>query len=172
MIESLGLKLKNSIKTIKIGEKDIEVIQYLPVKEKGSLIAITLQQSFDNGIYNPVRKEIFFDMNIVLMYADLGLTQEEKQMDLFDLYDILETNGIINQVIQQIPVSEYNMLLENFKEWEAKLEKYNLSVAGVVSSFIDNLPAQAQAAAEIVDNFDPEKYGEVVNFAKAIGAKI
>ena len=45
--------------------------------------------------------------------------------------------------------------------------KYNRSVVSLVQSLIHDLPSQAQAAMDIVNNFDKDKFQEVVNFAKA-----
>jgi hypothetical protein len=42
-----------------------------------------------------------------------------------------------------------------------------LSVSGLIQSFIQDLPAQAEAAMNIVNNFDKEKFQNVINFAKA-----
>ena len=45
--------------------------------------------------------------------------------------------------------------------------KYNRSIVSLVQSLINDLPSQAQAAMDIVNSFDKEKFQEVINFAKA-----
>ncbi|MBO7079189.1 MAG: hypothetical protein J6W64_05215 [Bacilli bacterium] len=47
------------------------------------------------------------------------------------------------------------------------LIRYRGTAAAVVNAFIQDLPRNAEIAKEIVDSFDPQKYQEVVEFAKA-----
>ena len=46
--------------------------------------------------------------------------------------------------------------------------KYSISAASLISKIIDDLPRNADAAQKIIDNFDKEKFKEVMNFVKAI----
>ena len=46
--------------------------------------------------------------------------------------------------------------------------KYTTTAASVVNKLINDLPSNAQAAANIVDNFDKTKFQEVINFAKSV----
>lgn len=167
---TLKLKVDDSTKKITIGDKEIEVKQYLNADEKYDLIMITLQECKEAGIYNAFKKEICFNLNLVYMYTNLSFTDKQKE-DKTKLYDILESNNVFNQVIEAIPADEYNQLLSYLQETEESLTRYNTSIAGIVSDVINNLPVNAQAAMDMVNTFDPQKYGEVVNFAKAIGVK-
>ena len=167
---SLKLKTKDEVKTINIGEKEIEVKQYLPAEDKYNLIMISLQQSKENGIYNDFKLDMFLHLNLVFMYTNLTFTDKQRE-NLPGLYDILETNGIINLVVKNIPEEELSNIYAAISEIKDSLVAYENSFAGVANNFITNLPENAQAAADIVDNFDPEKYSEVVNFAKAVGMR-
>jgi len=40
-----------------------------------------------------------------------------------------------------------------------------MSVAAIVQSLINDLPANAEAAAKIVESFDMNKYKQVIDFA-------
>ena len=157
---SLKLKIKDEIKTININDKEVEVKQYLTAEDKYDLIMISLQQAKENGIYNDFKLDMFLHLNIVFMYTNLTFTDKQRE-NLPNLYDILETNDIIEMVISAIPENEI----------KKSLITYENSVAGIVNNLITQLPANAQAAADIVDNFNPEKYNEVINFAKAIGMR-
>ena len=46
-------------------------------------------------------------------------------------------------------------------------ENYRHSAAALLQTFIQDMPKNAAAAAEIVNNFDKEKYKNVVDFAKS-----
>ena len=167
---SLKLKVKDEIKTININDKEVEVKQYLTAEDKYDLIMISLQQAKENGIYNDFKLDMFLHLNIVFMYTNLTFTDKQRE-NLPNLYDILETNDIIEMVISAIPENEIKIIYEEVNEIKHSLITYENSVAGIVNNLITQLPVNAQAAADIVDNFNPEKYNEVINFAKAIGMR-
>ena len=52
-------------------------------------------------------------------------------------------------------------------EVKEEIISYKRSVSSLIQSFINDLPKQAEAMKDIMDNFNPEKYQEVINFAKA-----
>ena len=53
-------------------------------------------------------------------------------------------------------------------ENEIKNEQtYNLSLASMIKTLVNDLPKNAQAAMDMVNSFDKEKYQEVIDFAKA-----
>jgi hypothetical protein len=168
---SLKLKVKDDIKTFSIEDKEIEVKQYLPIDEKFSIIMTSLQDSYQNGIFNELILEVCFNLNIIFYYTNINFTEKQKE-DSLKLYDILESNGIIDQVIENIPEIEYNYMIDMLDDIKENTFKYQKSIKGTVESIIEKLPENAQAVSEIVDNFDPEKYENVMNFAKGIGMKI
>ena len=167
---SLKLKVRDDIREIDLGDKKIEVKQYLPAEDKYDLIMITLQESKEEGVYNHFKMDMFFHLNMVFMYTNLQFTDKQKE-DLIKLYDVLESNGIINAVVSAIPEEEYNYLFDTMETVAKARSKYDNSFAGVLNNFMINMPINAAEANKIVENFDPEKYGEVINFAKAIGMR-
>ena len=167
---SLKLKVRDDIREIDLGDKKIEIKQYLPAEDKYDLIMITLQESKEEGVYNHFKMDMFFHLNMVFMYTNLQFTDKQKE-DLIKLYDMLESNGIINAVVAAIPEEEYNYLFDTMETVAKARSKYDNSFAGILNNFMINMPINAAEAAKIVDNFDPEKYGEVINFAKTIGMR-
>lgn len=163
---NMKLKTNESIKEVKIGETKIEVKQYLPVEEKYSFLNIVLQNSLENDIYHPVKVDMYFHLYLVYLYTNINFTDKQKE-DEGKLFDTLLTNGIIEGVITTMPEAEYNMLVNLLNQMIEKNEKYKTTFAGVVGKFINDLPAQADAAMKIVENFDPNKFQEVVAFAQA-----
>ena len=73
----------------------------------------------------------------------------------------------MDMIITAIPEEEYKMLYEYLMEESNKRMKAMRSAVGLIQSIIHDLPMQAQAAADIVNNFDKEKYLSVIDFAKA-----
>ena len=43
----------------------------------------------------------------------------------------------------------------------------NTSIAGIIYNLFKEMPANAEKLQDILNNFDPEKYQEVINFARA-----
>lgn len=161
-----SLKLKIKEETKKIENTDIEVLQYLPIEDKLDLIEVTLQKAREDRLYNPMKVDMFFHLNIIYLYTNITFTEKQRE-DEYKLYDILQTNGIIDQVINAMNENEYNLLLTKINEKMSDELTYNTTTAAVISKFIDDLPTNAEAAKKIVDNFDQTKYKAVIDFAQA-----
>ena len=70
-------------------------------------------------------------------------------------------------MIEVFNEEEYDDLVK-YIELQKRLEMtYNTTAAGVIYNLFKELPAQAENLKEIIDNFDPQKYQAVVDFAKA-----
>ena len=105
----LELKTKSDIVYTVVNGKEIEVLQYLPVEDKIDLIQIALQKAEEDGIYNQIKLDIYFHLNIIYLYTSLEIDLEDRQ-DEMELYDILDNNGIIAEVIAAIGEYEYTSL--------------------------------------------------------------
>lgn len=169
LYNDLDLKINKETKKILINEKEVEVLQYLPIQDKIDLIEITLQKSEENGIYNEMKLDMYFSVYIVFSYTNLEFTNEQKE-DIMKLYDELESNNIFVRVVNAIPDEEYDLLYEWLKTMKEENNKYKNNVAALLRTFIQDMPRNAEAAAEIMQNFDPEKYKQVISFAEKANA--
>ena len=161
------INYRNNEKTMyKWGNKYIEIVKYLPIEDKYDIVMVTLQKSAEDGIYNPIKLDMFFHLNLIYMYSNLEFTEEERQ-DESKLYDEMKSTGFIDEFLKHINPDEYKEMQEDIEDIAGLKMKYNSSAASVLRSFIEDLPANAEAAQKIVDNFNPEKYQAVVDFAKA-----
>lgn len=163
---SLKLKAKEEIKEIDFEGNKIEVKQYLPIADKIDLIDITLQKSKEERLYNPIKVNMYFHLHLVYLYTNISFTEKQRE-DEEKLYDVLDSNGLIDAIVAAIPENEYTDLLNKTAEKIDNELKYNTTTAAIVSKFIDDLPAQAAAMSDIVDGFNPSKYQAVLDFAKA-----
>ena len=163
---NLKLKIDTDVNTFDFQGQKIEVLKYLPVEDKYDLVMITLQKAKENGIYNPLKLDIFFHLHLVYMYTNLSFTEKQKENEL-KLYDCLASNGFIYQLMNNIEDEEYNFLFNMINETVRNEMKYKNSAAGTIQSIIQDLPANAEAAAQIVESFDPNKYQAVIDFAEA-----
>lgn len=161
----LNLKTPDEYNICSFNDKEIKVLKYLPIKDKIDLIEIALERAQENGRYNEMKLDIYFNLYLIYMYTDLEFTDEEKANDE-ELYDELISSGLLADIINAIDEEEYDELVDYLVETKEKNEEFMTSAAALLRSFIQDLPKNAQAAAEIVENFDKDKYKEVVQFAR------
>lgn len=168
MISYANMKLKPVTTTHKFewNGNEIEVLDYLPVEDKYDLIMITLQKSFEDGYYNPIKIDEFFHLHLIYMYTNINFTEKQKE-DEHKLYDSLKSNGLIDAFIEQMNEFDYSELFNMLDDTKRELTKYRRSTSALIQSLVSDLPKQAEAMKNIMDNFDPNKYKEVLNFAKA-----
>lgn len=165
---SLNLELKNEVKTITINGQDIEVKQYLSAEDKNSILESTISEADNGTILNTFAVDIYFHMFMLLKYTNLSFTEEERE-NLLGLYDILETNGVISQVIRAIPENEYNTLYENLEGMLKLYNEYRNSAKALVEQFAMFAPNTAADISEKIQNFDIEKMQEVLALADLTG---
>lgn len=162
---SLKLKVKDDIKTFDLNGNDIEVKQYLPIQDKIDLVDITLQKAKEDGLYNPLKVNMYFHLHLIYLYTNLSFTEKQRE-DEYKLYDVLDSNGIIDKVVETMNENEYTDLLEKTKSKIEKELKYGNTIGAIISKLINDLPKNAEAMQDIVNTFDPEKYQAVLDFAK------
>lgn len=162
---NLKLKINTDTKTVDYNGNTIEVLQYVSASDKYDLVHMVLNKSFEEGLFNPVKVDVYFHLGLVYLYSNLNITDKQRENE-FDLYDNLASNGILTQILELIPESEYQTLYTYIEEFQKKTLKYRYSAAATLQTFIQDLPKNAEAAKNIVDNFDKEQYKEVIEFAR------
>ena len=144
----LGLKKIEDTKTISICDQDVEVKQYLPINDKINIITNVIENSADdNNFANPVKVEVFANLEIMYAYTNISFTDKQKENPT-KLYDLLEENGIIAEVIAAIPENEYALLLGWIDETIEAFYTYRNSVMGImeqISADYSNLSLDATA---------------------------
>ena len=130
----LNLKKNDKVQVVTINGLEVEVKQYLPVAEKLELIANVLNNSADdNNFANPVKTYVLSHLEIIYAYTNLSFTDKQKE-DPAKLYDILETNGIIDSIILAMPPSEYDNLIEDITSTIDAYYKYKNSTLGILEA--------------------------------------
>lgn len=165
---SLKLKVKEEVKTIKIGEKEIEIKQYLPAADKNSILESTIAEADGGTVLNTFAVDIYFHLFIIFKYTNLSFTDAQKA-DLLKLYDILESNGVVEQIIKEIPEEEYNTLYDNLEDMIELYNEYRNSAKALVEQFAMFAPNQAVNIGEQIQNFDIEKMKNVLQLADYTG---
>ena len=167
----LKLKVNTEVNTFQFGENKtvIEVLKYLPIEDKNDLIHITLQNAEENGIYNDVLVEMYFNLYIVYFYTNLNFTDKQKE-DPAKLYDQMESNGLITQVIAHMDEDEYANLLTYLETIRDEMLTYKNTAGAVLQTIVQDLPRNAAAAAEIVNSWTPEQFDQVKRLAQMANA--
>lgn len=165
-LNETNFKINTQVNTFTIDNLQVNVKKYLPISDKIDLIQIALQKSEEDGIYNEMKIDAYFHLNIIYLYSDIEISQEERE-DEMGLYDILESNDIIDKVVAHMDEGEYVDLKSMLIRMQRDSMKYKNTAAAVLRGIIQDLPKNAAAAKEIMDSFDQEKYKNVVDFATA-----
>ena len=164
---NLKLKVNNEVNTFQFGENKtkIEVLKYLPIEDKNDLIHIALQNAEEDGIYNDILLEMYFNLYIIYFYTNINFTDKQKE-DPAKLYDQMQSNGLITSVIEAMDNDEYANLLTSLEVIRDANLTYKNTAAAVLQRIIQDLPRNAEAAAEIVNNWNPENFKEVQRLAQ------
>jgi len=157
---NLKLFTNKEVKIAEFNNTKIEVLQYLPVEDKNDLIQITMQKSFMDGYFNEILLDAYFHLNIIYLYTNLNITEKQREDEL-KLYDKIYSSGLLEVILGQLPEDEYKYLFNMLQEQTKDFLTYKNSAAAVVQSFIQDLPANAAAAADIVNNWDANKFQSV-----------
>ena len=163
---NLKLKMDTSVSVIKYNDSEIEVLKYLPIEEKDSLINLVIQNSFVDGIYDPLLIDTLFHLYLVYMYTNISFTEKQKESPL-KLYDAIKSVGLLDEILKEIPEGEYNSLLTFLDETIAARIKYNKSIAGIIQNILEIIPEQSANFTKMLEEFDMSKYQNVLDFAKA-----
>lgn len=163
---NLKLKPNTNISTFEFGGQQVEVLNYLPINDKYDFVMITLQKAEENGIYNPILLDMYFHLHLVYMYTNLSFTDKQKENEP-RIYDALMSNGFFEKFFEAMDETEYAELMSYIEELQDTILHYRNTAGAVLQSIIQDLPKNAQVAAEIVENFDPSRFQAVVDFATA-----
>lgn len=165
----LKLSTQKEVKKFTFKDKEVEVLQYLPLDDKYSLINVTLQAAKEQMIYNELLLDAYFHVYIVIMYTNIMFSDEDKAFgNLSKLYDEITSNGLLDLVLNNMNEKEYEMLSEKLNEQLNDILTYKNTIAGVIDNIIENLPVQAEEMQKIVEGFDPAKLQNVLEFAKSV----
>lgn len=164
---SLKLKVNDSVKEVAYGDHKIEVLQYLPIEDKYDLIMVTLQKSFDEVIYNPLKLDMYFHLHLVYMYTNISFTDKQRENEE-KLYDALNSNGIFDLVLENIPEDEYETLFSYLAEVAEEDSNFKNSLVGIIHSFIREIPVQASKLTDLLGSIDMEQYQNIMNMIKTL----
>lgn len=115
-------------------ELTLEVRQYLPQKDKVDFVEFVTLRSLDSttGCFSSIRLDTFFGIAIVKWYGGVSFTDKQLE-DPEKIFDILQTNNVIDGVVGAMPQDEYTTLENYVNEIVADISRYNSSFAGMMA---------------------------------------
>lgn len=158
--KDLKLTPKVSFTDVKIGEDAVlKVANYLPIEDKGNLITFVVDMALDatTGCFSPVRVETYFALAICRWYGDMVFDDDDIQKNVALTYDTLETNGIIDAIMNAIPKDELEFIQDLVKDTISDIARYNSSAAGIIQMMNQNA---SQLDTQITNILDSIKNGE------------
>ena len=162
---NMKLKVNTEVNTFDFCGQKIQVLKYLPAQDKYDLLMITLQESLEDGVYNEFKLNLHFELNLVYMYTNISFTEKQRQNE-FKLYDTLKSNGFFELFFNSLYENEYNELFAQLNAIKVINTKNRLNIVTFLGKVMEDLPANAEAAAKIVQSFDPNQFKAVVDFAR------
>lgn len=132
----LKCKLDESVITISVmPDVTVEVKQYLPIQEKLGLIGrvVELAHEQDANYSNPVKAEVYRDLEVVFAYSNIIFTDKQKE-DTPKIYDQLKSSGIMDAIIKAIPGEEYNAICSGVWQSINSIYQYQNSALGILEN--------------------------------------
>lgn len=129
----LKCKINEEIKTISFNDETIEVKQYLPIQDKLGLISrvVEFAHEQDHNYSNPVKADVFRDLEIVFNYTNISFTDKQKE-DIAKLYDQMYSSGLLNAIMTAIPADERNDIGVGVYDSIESIYKYQNSALGIL----------------------------------------
>ena len=115
----LGLKINNATKSIMVADQEIEIKQYLPIN--------------DMKFYNVGKMEIFLNLEILYTYTNINFTEKQKE-DVCKLFDLVESSGLLNKILDNIPETEINFIRNTILNSVENIYKYQNSIMGILDA--------------------------------------
>ena len=162
----LGLKNNKQVVNINYNEQIFEIKQYISVNDKLILISDIINNTVDEHSFcNPVKVKVYLLIGIVENYTNISFTEKQKE-DIVKLYDLIQSNGLFNEILTAIPDEELNDLLNSTWDSVDAIYTYRNSIMGIldnVSADYDNVNVDVNKTIEQIKNLDHSFLSEVMN---------
>lgn len=160
-------KEKPEITIIKINGQDVEVYSSISPKDEHDIIFTVLNKSYKDGMYSPYLMKMYLTLFLISNYTNIEFSQEDWE-DEQSLYEILVMSGVAAAVTAAIPKETIKGFLDAIAvEVEARND-FNYSMAAQIAKFINQFPELMKQANEMIENFDKEKYQNLIDTAEAL----
>lgn len=168
------MKPKIETKSVAIEGTDIvlEVPTYLPQQDKADFITFVIEHAIDilTGCVSPIRLESYFSIAIAKWYGQIVFSDKQLS-ELTKTYDILQTNGIIDAILEAVPDDEYDFLKAIVEETAKDVARYNNSAMGVLASMSANSATMDGQITELLEKVKNAEGLEQLDIIKGVVGK-
>lgn len=135
-INNLLVGFKIRPKTININNIDVEVKQYLPMEQKQNVVKKVLELALDSpySFVDPLQVDIIITLEMLAAYTNIDFEKISEEKDIFEIYDIVEEEGISDAVFRSIPSYEYKFIKDTVEESLDAFYKYKNSFLGILEN--------------------------------------
>lgn len=140
---------------------EIQVLKYLSIQDKYDLIMNTIVKADEIDLYNSFKTKFYFDLNLVLMYSNIVLSQEDKEDEL-KLYDNLKQSGLMDLIVEKISQEDKDELWGHIMKIQSELINYRRSTSGLVTMILEKGPGVIEKAKEVLSMLDKDKVQELL----------
>lgn len=172
-----NLDIKQEEVTITFNNQNVKVKSYIPFEDKRRLIQFIINQNRRNkntGMLSRYDIDKKLDIALVNYYTDYKFDNIADSDAINEAYDILETQGFFQNLVNTIPKKEYDYIIEMLQYEIDNDNKFKLTMTGsiddLISKFGDGLGNLEQAMKEL-ENFDENKFKHVSDLAQRLGIK-
>ena len=172
-----NLDIKQEEVTITFNNQNVKVKSYIPFEDKRRLIQFVINQNRRNkntGMLSRYDIDKKLDIALVNYYTDYKFDNIADSNAINEAYDILETQGFFQNLVNTIPKEEYDYITEMLQYEIDNDNKFKLTMTGsindLISKFGDGLGNLEQAMKEL-ENFDENKFKHVSDLAQRLGIK-
>lgn len=159
---TLKLKVLKDYTEFEFEKKPVQVLNYLPVQEKEDIIEVAYQKAIVDNVFNPILFNIYFLLNIVYSYTNLTFTDEQRK-DEKKLYDMLESSGLLNDILRNIKRTECYFFEQNAVEYISKRQSQDYSVIGLFNNAVGALNTFSKVVSEKLSNVDENTIQNLVD---------
>ena len=151
-------KISKEEKTIEINGAQVTVKQFLSTEEKLNLIESILTKSVDEvyGYFNPIKIDFITTIELIKAYTNITFTEKQVGDNLFKTMDLLDASGVTDTIISAIPKEEYDNIIKTIESCSIAIERYNCSLAGMLSRMRADNDAIAMDVDKITEGLSPE----------------
>lgn len=154
---------------VKFEDKDIIIRQYLPIKDKADLVTYIIQSAFDeNGLFSPVRQEIYTTIGLLRWYTNINFTESMMQ-NIEKTYDYIQLNHL-DILLENIDEEEYLCIGKMIDDAVIETKDYLRSFVGQLNAArtdYDKTQFDLEKVAEILQ--DPAQVGFVKELMQKMG---
>lgn len=164
----------NEVKTVDINGLEVEIKQYLPIKEKREIALLVSENAFigqsDLKWYDKAVAEVMFGTLIIDRYTNINVMQ-----DYFEFYDCVKSSGLLDIVLEYIgkdEIDEIVKLVDSRKEDNFRTQELRGMMGYKLERLFSVVNDKLSDVEQVISNFDPAVLKDLGLFADIENNKI